>query len=239
MDLKKAKELCRNVTHIGFIMDGNRRWAVANNLPKIKGHNHGVDALKKILKLQRELDVKTFTFYTLSRDNKKKRGEEEYNNLMNLAIEQFDKLEELANKDDKKTRIRILGEYRELREDVSRKLKEIEKRTREYGPYNINFLINYDGQHEIIQGIRMMLAENRELEDVDEKTFKKYLYTAPFEPPQIIIRTGDMPRLSGFLLWDSQYSEIFFSEKMWPAFNEDDLYEILEKFNKVDRKFGK
>jgi undecaprenyl diphosphate synthase len=249
MNLEEAKQLAKNINHIGFIMDGNRRWAVKNNLPKVKGHNQGVENLKNILELIKELNIKHTTFYTLSKDNKKKRGEEEYNNLMDLAMKQFDEIEKIFNEKEeeeikkqtqnKKAKITIFGDYTTLREDVVKKLQQIENKTKDYNDFYINFCINYDGQDEIIQATKKLLAEKRDIEDITEKEFKKHLYTKNSPPPEIIIRCGNMPRLSGFLLWDSQYSEIYFSEKMWPEFNKDELFKVLDWFSKINRKFGK
>ena len=240
MDLDEAKQIAQSINHIGFIMDGNRRWAKKHNLEKTQGHKQGVENLKEILKLIKELDIKHATFYTLSKDNKKKRGEDEYNNLMDLAMTQFDELEKVLNKDDsKKAKITILGNYLTLREDVVDKLKQIEHKTKDNKDFYINFCINYDGQDEIIKATKKLLAEKREPEDINEKEFKNYLYTKNSPAPEIIIRCGNMPRLSGFLLWDSQYSEIYFSEKMWPEFNKEEFLKVLKWYTKIHRKFGK
>ncbi|MFW6286243.1 MAG: polyprenyl diphosphate synthase [Nanoarchaeota archaeon] len=243
MNIKEANILSKKIQHIGFIMDGNRRWAVKNNLPKKYGHKQGVENLKNILKLIKKLEIKHTTFFTLSKDNKKKRGQEEYNNLMNLAKEEFDSLEQIFNdkqeNNTKYARIKIFGNYNTLREDVVDKLKKLENKTKNYDDFYVNFCINYDGQEEIINGVKQLLQNDIDVNEINKETLKKYLYTNESPPPEIIIRCGNLPRLSGFLLWDSQYSEIYFSPKMWPEFNEKDFFNVLKWYNGVERKFGK
>lgn len=247
MELKKVKELSQNINHIAFIMDGNRRWAIKQGMEKTKGHKYGVDALREILKTQIELNIKTTTFFAFSRDNKQKRSPEEYTKLMDLFVEEFDKLiKEINNKtapDGKKVKVEIFGDYQDLREDVVQKMNKLIQDTKDNKDYFVNFCINYDGQYEILQGVKKLLKEyENEKFDIDkltEQDIKNSLWSKNFKAPEVIVRTGDSPRLSGFLTWDSQYSEIFFSEKMWPEFTKEDFYSIVLWFNKVDRKFGK
>jgi len=246
IDFKRLDNVVNNINHVAFIMDGNRRWAVAHGMNKLKGHKYGVEALRNILKLQRDLGIKVFTFFAFSKDNKKKRGEEEYNSLMDLFNEYFGKLKreiERGNEDGLKVKVSVFGNYKELREDVVEKIDEILDSTKDNRDLFVNFCINYNGQDEILQGVRNIVKDvikNKVgIDNIDENLFKEYLYTKDFPSPEIIVRTGNSPRLSGFLLWDSQYSEIYFSEKMWPDFNEEEFYKVLKWFSKIERKFGK
>ncbi len=237
-------EICKNINHIAFIMDGNRRWAVSNGKNRLEGHIYGEKALKEILKLQEPLNIKNFTFFALSKDNKKKRGEEEYNSLMNLFNKYFDSFnEDLKKRGKYKFRVNVIGDYKELRKDAVEKLDKIIKDTENNNEFNINFCINYDGQSEIVEGVKNLFhkiaLDEFNIEDFNENEFKKFLWTKDIPSPEIIVRTGNLPRLSGFLLWDSHYSEIFFSEKMWPDFNKEDLFYVIKWFSKIKRKFGR
>ncbi len=245
--MEKLKEIVRDrIKHIAFIMDGNRRWAVRNGLNKLEGHRNGVKALLNVLEWQKKLGIKVMTFYALSRDNKKKRSREEYESLMDLFNEYFEKLKKRINDVEErfpKVRVSVFGRYKELREDVVEKIDKIIGETSNNDAFFVNFCINYDGQDEIVYATKRIcdrvIKGELDLRDIDEGVIKKHIYNSEFPAPEVIVRTGDSPRLSGFMLWDSMYSEIYFSKKMWPDFGTEELFNVIEWFAGINRKFGR
>ncbi|MAG13104.1 MAG: di-trans,poly-cis-decaprenylcistransferase [Spirochaetales bacterium] len=223
--------------HIGIIMDGNGRWAQRRNTIRSAGHREGLQTAKKIVKAASEIGIKYITLYTFSTENWK-RAEDEVNFLMRL-ISQYLKKEYNFYRDN---RIRVLhsGDISLLPKFVQRELQEVIQDTRDFGGIVVNLAINYGGRDEIIRSVNRWLAENhdRSAEGISEHDVKTHLDCPDIPDPDLIIRTGGEQRLSNFLLWESAYSEYYFSDKLWPDFCEEDLLRALEDFSHRTRKYG-
>ncbi len=225
--------------HIAIIMDGNRRWAKQRNLPVKFGHKQGAETLKKVVRYANKIGIKYFTVYAFSTENWK-RSEEEVSALMGLLENYLDNFAKEA--DTENIVIRVLGSMKELSESLRAKIDETVKRTENNTGIIFNIALNYGGRAEIIKAVKELAEEykNNEitLEEIDEEIISKHLYTKASPDPDLLIRTSGEIRLSGFLPWQTVYSEFLFLEKLWPDFTEKDLDEAIEVFKKRNRKFG-
>lgn len=220
--------------HIAIIMDGNRRWARKRGLPTNIGHSQGAKALEKIAIACQELGVKFLTVFAFSTENWN-RSTDEVNYLMKLLAENISSFDKRFKNDD--VRIRLVGDINGLPEELQTGIREIEERTKFKSGLTVNVAINYGGRAEIVNAIRRMNEEN--IKDVDEETLNKYMYTYDAPDPDLIIRTAGEQRLSGFLIWQSAYSEFYFSDVLWPDFDEKELDKAIDEFNNRKRNFGK
>ncbi|MCB9361836.1 di-trans,poly-cis-decaprenylcistransferase [Candidatus Woesearchaeota archaeon] len=232
--------MSRGVTHIGIIMDGNRRFAKRNMLQSIKGHEQGAKKVSELLEWCKEARVKELTLYTFSLENFK-RAPEEVNYLMDLFRKEFNSLKEDQRLEENKIRIRFLGRTNLLPADVQQMIAELEDRTKEYEEYQINFALAYGGRGEIIDAVKLIAqkvkAGELDPEEIDEQSFAGYLYTD--HQPDLVIRTGGDHRTSNFLPYQTAYSEWFFIPQMWPEFSKEDFTAIIEQFNSRERRFGR
>lgn len=219
--------------HIAIIMDGNRRWAKKKNLPIAMGHRAGANTLQKIIENCMEIGIKYLTVYAFSTENWN-RSVEEVNDLMNLLREYLVKLEE-DNK-DRNVRIRIVGDINRLDEDIRNKIIILQEKTDKNSGLVINIALNYGGRNEIIHAIKSLSRE--ELEELSIESFNKKLYTYPSPDPDLIIRTAGEQRLSNFLLWQSAYSEFWYTDVLWPDFSKKELNKAILEYSKRNRKFG-
>ncbi|MEI6596658.1 MAG: polyprenyl diphosphate synthase [bacterium] len=222
--------------HVGIIMDGNRRWAKERNLPTFEGHLVGYEKIKSVPEWFFSRGVKILSFYAFSTENWN-RQPAEVNYLMKLLQNVIENnLSELAKKNGYK--ILISGRLEELPGDLPAKCLEIIQETKANNRGIINFCLNYGGRAEIVDAVRKMIKNKVEPEQVHEGMIKKYLYNADLPDPDIIVRTSGEERLSGFLTWQSAYSELFFIKKYWPDFEELDAEVILREYAERKRKFG-
>lgn len=222
--------------HVGIIMDGNRRWAKERNLPTFEGHAIGYEKIKKVPEWFFSRGVKILSLFVFSTENWN-RQPAEVNYLMKLlekAVE--NNLRELAKK--KNYKILISGRIEELPGDLPAKCLAIMQETKSNNHGAINFCLNYGGRAEIVDAVRKMIKNKVELEQVHEGMIKKYLYQTDLPDPDIIVRTSGEERLSGFLTWQSAYSELFFIKKYWPDFEESDVDVVLREYAERQRKFG-
>ena len=226
-------------THIGIIMDGNRRWAKAKGKPAAFGHKEGAKVLEKIVRYANKIGVKYITVYAFSTENWK-RTAEEVSALMALFQSYLDDYSKRA--DSENIKVKIVGS----REGLSTKMKDsIEKcmeRTKNNTGIVFNIALNYGGREDILQAVKQLAQDvnNGKIksEDITQKDIEKYLYMAGEPDPDLIIRTSGEIRLSNFLTWQSVYSELLFIEKNWPDFTEQDLDEAIKIYQKRTRKFG-
>lgn len=223
--------------HIAIIMDGNRRWAKKRLMPIVAGHRAGAEALRKIVEHCDEIGVKFLTVYAFSTENWK-RSKEEVTDLMNLIREYLDKIE--SDNSGKNIKVNIVGDRNRLDYDIQQKILRLEKKTEQKTGLIFNIALNYGGRDEIINAIKRITKEfkNKDIEELDEEEFSKFLYTKESPDPDLIIRTAGEERLSNFLLWQSAYSEFFFSEVLWPDFTAKNLDDAIEEFLKRNRNFG-
>jgi tritrans,polycis-undecaprenyl-diphosphate synthase [geranylgeranyl-diphosphate specific] len=229
--------------HIAIILDGNRRWASANDLNPWLGHEKGAEKVEQLIEWCINLNVRSVTLYVFSTENFQ-RSELEVREIMRIAEEKFRKILTDARIHREKIRVTVIGRTNLLPESLRDLVADVERNTRNYDGHFLNFAIAYGGRTEIVDAARKIAEEvqQRKLSpgDVDEKTFERYLYTAhlPDQDPDLIIRTSGEERLSGFLLWQSAYSELCFLDVYWPDFRLIDLLRAVRTFQKRKRRFG-
>lgn len=226
--------------HVAIIMDGNRRWAKKRMLPTQMGHSEGANTLERIADDCEDLGIKFLTVYAFSTENWK-RSDEEVDYLMKLLakhISDFDK--RIKNRN---IRFRMVGDINRLNKDLQDGIRGIEERTKNKTGLTVNIAINYGGRAEMTYVAKRIAEEvvngNMKSEDITEETLSKYLQTKDSPDPELIIRTGGENRLSGFLLWQSAYSELYFTDVLWPDFNKEELEKAIAEFNNRKRNFGK
>ncbi len=225
--------------HIAIIMDGNRRWAKQRNLPVKLGHKQGAETLKKVVRYANEIGIKYVTVYAFSTENWK-RSEEEVSALMSL-LESY--LADFAKEaDTENIVIRVLGNMTQLSESLQESIRKTVERTENNTGTVFNIALNYGGRDEITNAAKNLAKDVKEgkveLDEISEELFAKYLYTKNDPDPDLLIRTSGELRLSGFLPWQSTYSEFLFLDKLWPDFSKEDLDNAIEVFSKRNRKFG-
>ncbi len=218
--------------HVAIIMDGNGRWGIKKNKTRNSGHIQGIKTVEKIIKASLNKKLKFLTLYTFSTENWK-RPKKEIIFLFKILESYIDN--ELKNLIKKKIKIKILGDLKKIPLNLLKKLKKTESLTKRNTRLQINVALNYGSRQEIVQTLQKI---NKKKIKIDEKSICHNLYTRDIPDPDILIRTGNTNRLSNFLLWQLQYSEIFFEKKLWPDFNQNDFYKILKKYTKIKRNFG-
>ena len=230
---KKIKNL---PNHVGIIMDGNRRWARERNLPTIEGHRKGYEIMKYMPDWFFARGVKTVSVFAFSTENWK-RSQSEVNYLMKLIKKALQ--EELENFHRKEYKLLISGRTRELPGDLPEIIFEAVNKTKNNTKGILNICINYGGRAEIVDAIKNIIKNKITKEQIHEGMIRKYLYQSELSDPDIIVRTSGEERLSGFQLWQSNYSELFFIKKYWPDFEKADVDIILEEYaNRKRRKGG-
>ncbi len=219
--------------HIAIIMDGNGRWAKKRFLPRSVGHKYGMERMIGLMEHAFDLGVSYITVYALSTENLK-RPPEELEGLFNLIRNHFK--EYLTRVCARGVRLRIVGDVSLLPRDVQDILHESEAETEKYEGKGINVALAYGARDEIVHAVNQAVERG---EKVTEESFSKLLYTAEVPDPDLVIRTGNEVRLSNFLLYQSAYAELYFSDKMFPAFSDKDLDKAIVSFSGRARRFGK
>lgn len=219
---------------IGFIMDGNRRWAKQNNLPTLEGHAKGYANLKKIIDRVHEARIPHMVCYAFSTENWK-RTEEEVGYLMKLLHHALRELSETFRADARKINIRVIGEIERLPQNIQNELSRILQENHTDPELTVWVAISYGGRAEIVSAVNQAITQGKQ---VTEETFGKMLWTEGMPDPDIIIRTSGERRISNFLLWQSAYSELFFTETFWPDFGEQEFQGILEQYATRQRRKG-
>lgn len=224
--------------HIGFIMDGNGRWAKKRAMPRNYGHSKGADVFKKCIDWCKELGVKCATFYAFSTENWN-RPEDEIKGIMNLLRRYIKDIKETAKSD---TRIIILGDISRLDEDICGDLTDIQETSKKNTGFIAAIALNYGGRAEITRAARILAqqAANSEInpEDISEDSIEKLLYTAQMPPLDLIIRPSGEKRLSNFLIWQAAYAEFVFMDVLWPDFTKKDLENAIAEYAARNRRFG-
>lgn len=221
--------------HIGIILDGNRRWAKERGLPTFQGHKKGFDNLKNIATHAFGKGVKNLTVYAFSTENWN-RSKDEVDYLMDL-------FRLMVTRESKKMhqegiKINFFGKLEDFAEDLQQGMKDTLEMTKNNKNGILNICLNYGGREEIIQATQRMIKGNIKPEDVTKELFDRYLYSEGQSDPDLIIRTSGEQRLSGFLTWQSVYSEFYFPKKNWPEFSTKDLDEAIEIYTNRKRRFG-
>ena len=219
--------------HIGFIMDGNGRWAKKRGLPRSAGHKAGAESLKKIITEANNLGVKYATVYAFSTENWK-RPKEEVDYLMSLLMDYLVNAEKTLAGEN--VVIRAIGSRKELSEEMQRQIIKTEEFTKNNTGIVMNIALNYGGRDEIVNAVKQIAKEG--IKDIDEKTIEDRLYTAGQPDVDLLIRTSGEQRLSNFMLWQVSYAEMVFVKKAWPDFKPRDLCECIRIFQGRGRRFG-
>jgi len=229
-------------THIAVIPDGNRRWAKKHKLDAWLGHKNGTINLEKLLDVVVELNIPHLSFWASSKDNLKKRHPQEVKFLLNLFKKKFLELSKNKKVHQHKIKINILGSWREqFPEDVKKSLEQAIESTKNYNNYFLNFFVAYSGTGEILNTIKCIAKKAHADLDlkIDKDILKSCLLTSDLPPVDLLIRTGGEPHNSdGFMMWDTANTQLYFSEKLWPDFKEEDFREVIEDYGNRPRKFG-
>jgi undecaprenyl diphosphate synthase len=221
--------------HIGFIMDGNGRWAKQRGLPRLAGHRAGAENLRRVLRACGEWGIKYVTIYAFSTENWG-RPKEEVEGLLNLLDQYIDK--ELPELVKEGVQVRHIGRMDGVPERLQEKIRQAVEATKGNERLILCVAFNYGGRAEIVDAVRKIIAKGYKPEEVDEDLISSHLYTAGIPDPDLIIRTAGEMRLSNFLLWQSAYAEYYSTPVYWPDFDEEELYKALLDFSRRERRFG-
>ncbi len=237
--MKKDFVLTKKLSHVAFIMDGNGRWAKSRGLPRHLGHKEACKRLIEIFDTCMEFNIKYMSFYAFSTENWN-RPQDEIDHLMDYLEEFFKK--EIDYLDSKGTRILVSGDLGRIREQTRNVCYEAIERTKNNSTFYLNVCLNYGGRDEIVRATKKIAAEYKEgkitLDDINEETYKNYLWN-PFLPDvDLMIRTSGEMRLSNYLLYENAYAEFVFTPVKWPDFHRDALIDCLEEYQNRNRRFG-
>jgi len=222
--------------HIGFIVDGNRRWAKEKGLATFIGHKKGVERIEEIVKYAQDLGIKIVTIYAFSTENWK-RSEREVSYLMKL-FESF-AIHKIKEANKREIRIRILGNFERLPTSLQKVLEKAKNLTKDNQKIIVNVALSYGGRDEIVRSFRKLTALGTKLEEITEELISRNLDTAGLPDPDFIVRTSGEQRLSNFLPWQSTYSELYFPKVYWPDFDKTQLDIAILEFQNRRRRLGK
>lgn len=219
--------------HVGIIMDGNGRWAIKRNMPRALGHNAGVKRLIKILPYFYECGIKYVSLYAFSTENKF-RPQDEVQNLIKLLSKNLIKLGDTL--DDKNIRFKAMGDINFFPEQLREVIASLVEKSRNNTGGILNIALNYGSRDEIINAVNRAVREGKE---VDAESFSELLFTADMPDLDLIIRTGGEKRLSNFMLYQAAYSEIYFTDVLWPDFTRKEIDKALNFYSQRNRRFGR
>ncbi len=220
-------------THIAIIMDGNGRWAKERHLPRLAGHREGANAVRRTLEAARKMGIRFVTLYAFSTENWT-RPQEEINGLMDLLEKALDTYTQEAQQ--KNMRLWVSGSREKLPPTLLAKIEKSMTATAQNTGLTVNLALNYGARQEITHAVNALLAEGKK--QISMEDISAHLYQPDLPDPELIIRTSGEERLSNFLLWQSAYSEFYFTPVLWPDFNEQELQKALEEFSRRQRRFG-
>ncbi|MDD3753839.1 MAG: polyprenyl diphosphate synthase [Methanobacterium sp.] len=228
--------------HVAIIMDGNRRFSkIQGNMDAVDGHKKGITTLESVLDWCVDLGIEIVTAYAFSTENFN-RPPNEVKGLMKLFKENFEGIARNKKIHDNEVKVKAVGKLELLPDDVREAIRLAEESTANYNKRLVNIAIGYDGRMEIVDAIKKIVdeVENGKIrsEDIDENLVNKNLYTAGMEDPNLIIRTSGEERLSGFLLWQSSYSELYFCDSLWPQLRKVDFLRAVRSYQQRERRFG-
>lgn len=220
--------------HLGIIMDGNGRWAKMRNQKRTFGHERGAEVAEDVIQWCSDLGVRYLTLYSFSTENWK-RPEEEVNFLFKLFVKYLEsRMMKIINKG---VRMRFTGRINELPEDVKKSIEKISQKSKNNTKLDLVMALNYGGRQEITDAVNKIIQSGNN-QKITEKMISENTYLPDVPEPDLIIRTSGEIRMSNFLLWESAYSELYFTEKLWPDFNYEDLTEAFREFSLRERRFG-
>ncbi len=225
--------------HIAIIMDGNGRWAKQHTMGRIRGHKKGAQAVRTTVTACREIGIQYLTLFAFSSENWG-RPDEEVNALMSLLEDYLDK--ETPTLQKQQIRLNSIGDIDRLYPPVKEKLLDVKKLTELNDKMVLNLALSYGSRDELVLAIQKMISDNRkgklEIDDIDQDLVGRYLYTGGMPDPDLLIRTSGEYRISNFLLWQLAYTELYFTDVLWPDFKKDDLLKAIAVYQRRERRFG-
>jgi len=229
------KKRRRFPTHIAIIMDGNGRWAQKRGLPRLEGHQAGVENLRSVIEYFARLKLKYLTLYGFSTENWK-RPKEEIDGLLKLLEENIE--QETRQLHENGIRIRHLGRLENLPSGLQQAITRAVELTKDNKGMTVSFAFNYGGRAEILDAVRKIIGEGIPTQQIDEQLFDSYLYTAGLPEVDLVIRTAGELRISNFLIWQAAYSEYYSTEVFWPDFDNKEIDKALLAYSQRQRRFG-
>jgi undecaprenyl diphosphate synthase len=240
MPLRKQINIKKLPSHVAIIMDGNGRWARQRGLDRIFGHQQGVKAVREVIETAAELGIKYLTLYAFSNENWGRPGEE-ISALMEIMVQSLNNETDTLLKNNIK--LKAIGDINRLAEDVKERLLETINLTSFGTGLNLVVALSYSSRWEITEAAKRMSVDVKngilKQDSFDEEDFEKYLTTFGIPDPELMIRTSGELRISNFLLWQLAYTELYFTDKLWPDFSKEDFYNAIINFQKRERRFGK
>lgn len=221
--------------HVGYIIDGNRRWAKKHGLPAYEGHLAGYNALKDIALASLDAGIQFMSIYIFSTENWK-RSQEEIKGLMSLVLRLFTADAKLFHEHN--IRLKVLGTRDGLDVKILKAMDKLEQETKNNTAGTLAICLNYGGQREVVDAVKKIVQSGIDAEAVDEDLIAANLYGAEVPPVDVIVRTSGEKRLSNFMLWRSAYSELIFLDKMWPEMTKNDVTAIIKEYSRRHRRFG-
>ncbi len=221
--------------HVSIIMDGNGRWAKQHGLPRLGGHRAGVENIRRVAEVFAEYKLKYLTLFAFSTENWG-RPQREVKGLLQILEERIDQEVEFLH--DKNIRVCHLGRLDRLSRKLQQKIRGAIELTTNNSRMTLSIAFDYGGRGEILDAVRRLLTDKVSPGDIDETLFKEYLYLPGIPDPDLIIRTGGEIRLSNFLLWQAAYSELYFTEVLWPDFGRTEIEKAVAAYSQRQRRFG-
>jgi undecaprenyl diphosphate synthase len=221
--------------HVAIIMDGNGRWAAQRGLPRLAGHQHGTGNIRRITTAAAELGVEYLTLWAFSTDNWR-RPRAEIDGILRILAEVVDRETDELHRQG--AQLRHIGSLEGLDPELQAAVLAAVERTRHNDRLILTLAFNYSGRQELLAAVKSLIASGVPAERVDEKTLQKHLFTRDLPDPDLIIRTSGEHRISNFLLWQSAYSEFYFTPTLWPDFGPEDLCAAVQDFSRRERRFG-
>ncbi len=229
------KSIARLPNHVAIVPDGNGRWAEQRGLPRLNGHQAGVENMWRMVEYLNEYPIKYVTLYGFSTENWS-RPEDEVMGLFQLLAEFINKMAPEVHK--RGIRLRHFGHLEQLPPWLQLAINEVVELTKNNTRMTLNVAFNYGGRSEILDAVRRLIADGIPAQNINEELFNSYLYSAGLPDVDLLIRTGDELRLSNFLIWQTAYSEYYFTKVLWPDFSKKDIDEALLAYSRRKRRFG-
>ncbi len=236
---KKEYDKSQLPKHVAIIMDGNGRWAKRRSLPRIMGHRAGADALRKVSRFAGHMGIEYITVYAFSTENWK-RSDEEVSGLMSLLLDYLKNAEKELGGDE--VRIRVIGDPSRFSDEIQQQIKRVESVTKGNKAVTVTLALNYGGRDELVRAVKAIAKDVQDgkttLDSIDEETVSHHLYTYDMPDPDLVIRTSGELRLSNYLLWQTSYSELYFTDTLWPDFDEKEFTKAIDAYLSRSRRFG-
>ena len=223
------------INHVALIMDGNGRWARQRGLPRIEGHREGIKRVNDIIETSIDQGLSAVTFYTFSMENWRRPSSEVDALMKFLSTYVKSEMKRLIKKN---VVFRAIGDIERLPKNTRKLLRDFEDLSKNNTGLMLTSALSYSGRDEIVMAVRKLLGNGTKPEDINEEVFESYLYTTGIPEPDLIIRTSGEMRLSNFLLWQSAYAELYFTDTLWPDFGRDEFISAIKEFEGRERRFG-